>query len=603
MASGRNPVNALVSTTILEAYNPAAHPAITCDCTAAILTACPPDERAAPPPATRSSPGTRERGRPLAFRRTRDPYAILVSEAMAQQTQAARAAAYWERFMERFPTVEALAAATPGGRPPRMAGTWLRPPGPGALAAARIVVDEHGGQVPSTVTELEALPGIGPYTARAVAALAFGVPVGAVDVNVRRVLGRIVAGDAADAVGAGAPVGRRRVGSTPTGQAEWTHAVMDIGATLCRPRAPRCEACPARPWCRLASKRAARSAATPGTVSERRPRARRARSRRRIAGFVAGSSTGCARRRTASGSRSTRRSAPTTRRACAPRPTRWPPTASSSSRRPRADDDRLHSQTAAGLTRQPGWATLGRPCHRPPCPAGDRRSGTAAPDAHDAAPLPANDPELFEMDLRGLRARWADRAAMPAIGAEAMTGADRRAQALGVSEERLMEHAGTAVAAAVRALAVDTGRWGTGPIVILCGPGNNGGDGFVAARRLALAGGAGRGRGRRDRGETPGSGRVPQLGPDRARHRHRQGPRPGRPRRRGLRPGHRACRRHRRRAARDRRPRPASRPDPDRGRAHRARAGRAASRSWPSTRPPRSTSRAASPRSRPSGPT
>jgi ADP-dependent NAD(P)H-hydrate dehydratase / NAD(P)H-hydrate epimerase len=119
-------------------------------------------------------------------------------------------------------------------------------------------------------------------------------------------------------------------------------------------------------------------------------------------------------------------------------------------------------------------------------PTGDRRS--AASDAAGAGFLPANDPSIFEMDLRELRRRWADRAEMPAIGAEAMTGADRRAQALGVSEERLMEHAGTAVAAAVRALAVDTGRWGTGPIVILCGPGNNGGDGFVAARRLALAG-------------------------------------------------------------------------------------------------------------------
>ena len=104
------------------------------------------------------------------------------------------------------------------------------------------------------------------------------------------------------------------------------------------------------------------------------------------------------------------------------------------------------------------------------------------------APLPAADPEIFELDLRGLRQRWADRAALPPIGAEAMTGADRRAQLLGVPEERLMEHAGTAVAAAVHALAVDTDRWGTGPIVILCGPGNNGGDGFVAARRLALAG-------------------------------------------------------------------------------------------------------------------
>ena len=104
------------------------------------------------------------------------------------------------------------------------------------------------------------------------------------------------------------------------------------------------------------------------------------------------------------------------------------------------------------------------------------------------APLHANDPAIFELDLRGLRRRWGSRSALPAIGAEAMTGADRRAQALGIAGERLMEHAGTAVAAAVRALAVDTGRWGTGPIVILCGPGNNGGDGFVAARRLALAG-------------------------------------------------------------------------------------------------------------------
>jgi hydroxyethylthiazole kinase-like uncharacterized protein yjeF len=120
-------------------------------------------------------------------------------------------------------------------------------------------------------------------------------------------------------------------------------------------------------------------------------------------------------------------------------------------------------------------------------PARDRRPVT--PDAGASAGLPANDPGIFEMDLRALRSHWADRAAMPAIGAEAMTGADRRAQALGISEERLMEHAGTAVAAAVRALAVDTGRWGTGPIVILCGPGNNGGDGYVAARRLALAGG------------------------------------------------------------------------------------------------------------------
>lgn len=108
--------------------------------------------------------------------------------------------------------------------------------------------------------------------------------------------------------------------------------------------------------------------------------------------------------------------------------------------------------------------------------------------AQPAPALPADDPAIFSLDLRGLRRRWADRSSLPPISAEAMAGADRRAQALGVPEERLMEHAGTAVAAVVKALAVDLARWGTGPIVILCGPGNNGGDGLVAARRLALAG-------------------------------------------------------------------------------------------------------------------
>jgi hydroxyethylthiazole kinase-like uncharacterized protein yjeF len=103
-------------------------------------------------------------------------------------------------------------------------------------------------------------------------------------------------------------------------------------------------------------------------------------------------------------------------------------------------------------------------------------------------PLPADDPELFGLDLRALRRRWSPAADRAPIGAEQMMGADRRAQALGVPGERLMEHAGTAVAAAVRALAVDQGRWCAGPVLVLCGPGNNGGDGFVAARRLARAG-------------------------------------------------------------------------------------------------------------------
>jgi ADP-dependent NAD(P)H-hydrate dehydratase / NAD(P)H-hydrate epimerase len=111
-------------------------------------------------------------------------------------------------------------------------------------------------------------------------------------------------------------------------------------------------------------------------------------------------------------------------------------------------------------------------------------STRTAPDRSEER-LPADDPDLFELDLRGLRGHWAGAAARPPMTGAAMTGADRRAQALGVSGEWLMEHAGTAVAAAAYALALDTERWGHGPIVILCGPGNNGGDGLVAARRLA----------------------------------------------------------------------------------------------------------------------
>ena len=112
---------------------------------------------------------------------------------------------------------------------------------------------------------------------------------------------------------------------------------------------------------------------------------------------------------------------------------------------------------------------------------------TTAPDAA-SIPLPADDRELASLDLRGLRRRWAEAGSRAAIGAEAMAGTDRRAQAMGVPGQRLMEHAGTAVGAAVKAIAVATERWGKHPILVLAGPGNNGGDGFVAARWLSRAG-------------------------------------------------------------------------------------------------------------------
>ncbi len=190
-----------------------------------------------------------ERGRPLAFRRTSDPYAILVSEAMAQQTQAARAAAYWERFIARFPSVRALAASRPADVLRAWQGLGYDRRALNLRRAAIAIEAEHGGRVPSSVADLEALPGVGPYTARAVAALAFGARVGAIDVNVRRVLGRIVAG-----AGAHIPAGELQAiadeAVPPDRPGEWTHAVMDLGAGVCRPHRPQCEACPARPWCR-----------------------------------------------------------------------------------------------------------------------------------------------------------------------------------------------------------------------------------------------------------------------------------------------------------------------------------------------------------------
>jgi NAD(P)H-hydrate epimerase len=117
-----------------------------------------------------------------------------------------------------------------------------------------------------------------------------------------------------------------------------------------------------------------------------------------------------------------------------------------------------------------------------PAPSRPASAGT------DSPPLPADDPSIFELGLDELASRWSRSMEASPIGAEAMTGADRRAQAVGVTGERLMENAGCAVAAATRALAVQTERWGAGPILVMCGPGNNGGDGFVAARYLARNG-------------------------------------------------------------------------------------------------------------------
>ncbi|MBI2778016.1 MAG: A/G-specific adenine glycosylase [Chloroflexi bacterium] len=191
--------------------------------------------------------------RSLAFRGSTDPWAILVSEAMAQQTQAARAAEAWTRFLAAFPTAAALAEASPADVLRAWRGLGYNRRALALRAAAIAIVADHGGRVPGDLDALQRLPGVGPYTGRAVAALAFGRRVGAVDTNVRRVLNRAVGGQP-DAFTPGELQAVADASVPAERPGVWTHALMDLGATLCRPRAPRCGVCPARPWCRAAQR-------------------------------------------------------------------------------------------------------------------------------------------------------------------------------------------------------------------------------------------------------------------------------------------------------------------------------------------------------------
>lgn len=201
--------------------------------------------------------------RDLPWRRTRDPYQVLVAEVLAQQTQAERAAEAFPRFLARFPDPSALAAATPA----EVLRAWQ---GLGynrralALRACAVAVVERGGW-PDTVEELAALPGIGPYTARAVACFALGQDVAPVDTNVARVLARSLAGADPSQL---TPATRQRLADAalPGGRAwAWSSALMDVGSAHCRPR-PRCQGCPLALRCRWLALGAAAPAARPRTV-------------------------------------------------------------------------------------------------------------------------------------------------------------------------------------------------------------------------------------------------------------------------------------------------------------------------------------------------
>ncbi|MDQ4006354.1 MAG: A/G-specific adenine glycosylase [Actinomycetota bacterium] len=206
----------------------------------------------------------RPRARAYPWRGSRDPYRVLVSEVMLQQTQAARVVPAYRSFVRRFPTVRALAAA-PRSDVIVAWGSLGYPRRALALGeAARVIVRDHDGVVPRDLAALQGLPGIGPYTAAAVASLGYGTAVSALDTNVRRVVGRVLLGRD------DAPSNEVRVASDRwldrREPASWNQALMDVGRAHCRTK-PRCDGCPLARACEFR-----RSGAVPIRSPRRQPR-------------------------------------------------------------------------------------------------------------------------------------------------------------------------------------------------------------------------------------------------------------------------------------------------------------------------------------------
>lgn len=196
-----------------------------------------------------------------------DPYAVWLSEIMLQQTTVATVAGYFENFTRRWPTVADLAAAQRDDVLSAWAGLGYYARARNLHACAQTVVARHGGVFPSAQAELLALPGVGPYTAAAIAAIAFDQPATVVDGNVERVITRLrrietPLPDAKPDIRAAAAelTPRRRPG-------DYAQAVMDLGATVCTPRAPDCAACPWRDAC------AGRAAGVAASLPRKRPKA------------------------------------------------------------------------------------------------------------------------------------------------------------------------------------------------------------------------------------------------------------------------------------------------------------------------------------------
>jgi len=212
----------------------------------------------------------RVRGRDLPWRRTRDPYRILVSELMLQQTQVSRVMDYYARFLERFPTVHDVARARPGRVREAWAGLGYYARARNLHALARQVTDRGRAEVaafPTTPEELRELPGVGAYTAGAVASFAFERRAALVDTNVARVLSRVFA----PTLNPKSARDQRQLWAIAehilprTGRATWTHnqSLMELGALVCTARVARCSECPVRAVC---------ASAQPTTTDVRRSR-------------------------------------------------------------------------------------------------------------------------------------------------------------------------------------------------------------------------------------------------------------------------------------------------------------------------------------------
>jgi A/G-specific adenine glycosylase len=193
-----------------------------------------------------------KRKRDLPWRRTRDPYRIWISEIMLQQTRVATVIPYYEAFLEKFPTLKSLARAKKETVLGRWAGLGYYSRARNLHRAAKETAAIHGGRFPRDLEATLALPGIGRYTAAAVLSIAYDQPLAVLDGNVARVLARLgaVSGDLR------APARWRELESTAQhllarqAPGEWNQAMMELGATVCTPKSPKCAECPIAQWCR-----------------------------------------------------------------------------------------------------------------------------------------------------------------------------------------------------------------------------------------------------------------------------------------------------------------------------------------------------------------